>query len=132
MVTGGVQRELRRGRGRTPMKTTQVEGAEGDREDHARDAGGTAAVVPADEQRVEQEEQPDRREPRSAATQGCSCTSVRLVTRGHTRAVSLLIRQAAPATKIANQPTALTTAYQGRSRVSGERAISATPYIGVQ
>jgi hypothetical protein len=26
----------------------------------------------------------------------------------------------------------LTTAYQGSSRVSGERAISATPYIGVQ
>ena len=38
--------------------------------------------------------------------------------------MSLLIRHAAPATKSANQATALTTAYQGSSWVSGERAIS--------
>ena len=96
------------------------------------------AVVPAHEQRVEQEEQPDRREPRSAATQRLLVLH-RLTHRrqashpsGHTRAVSLLIRHAAPTTKIANQPTAFTTAYHGSSRVSGDRAISATPYIGVQ
>ena len=50
----------------------------------------------------------------------------------HTRAVSLLIRHAAPSTKMASQANALTTAYQGSSWVSGARATSATPYIGVQ
>ena len=50
----------------------------------------------------------------------------------HARAVSLLIRHAAPATNSPNHTTALTTAYHGSWCVSGARAISETPYIGVQ
>jgi ABC-2 type transport system permease protein len=43
--------------------------------------------------------------------------------------VSLLIRQAAPATNSRNQPTALTTAYQGSSWVNGLRLTPLHPAV---
>ena len=77
---------------------------------------------PGRPQRVEQEEQPDGGEPRarSAGPTGCPAgiggsRSWRVTLGRQTRAVSLLIRHAAPSTKIASQATALTTAYQGSS-----------------
>ena len=120
-----------------------VDGAE---QRPSRRCRATPATVsrsgPAGAQRVEQEEQPDGGEERPSrpgdAWLSSSPGTGRVSAHGghgsgtHTRAVSLLIRHAAPRTKIANQPIALTMAYHGSSWVSGARATSATPYIGDQ
>ena len=81
--------------------------------------------------------------PRSAGPVGCTLQSrrglaslmaVTVVDRRQTRAVSLLIRHAAPPTKIASQATRLTTQATMRqlAGAAAQRASSATPYIGVQ
>ena len=134
-----------------PQPDQHVDGAERDRRRHAQHAPDRVPVLPAHAQGLDEEEQPDRREHGSAAGDRVGQLSGREAVRGggrhgghaspgrvadpwpgHTRAVSLLIRQAAPPTNRPSQQTALTTAYQGSSWVSGALATSATPYIGVQ
>ena len=114
--------------------------SERQRHDDAEHAAQLVAVGPALQQRADQEEQPDTREERTQPPHpdllvrrgGGVRAHGGQVSHAQTRAVSLLIRHAAPATKIPSQATMLTTAYHGSSRVSGARATSATPYMGVQ
>src|SRR5262249_38129179 len=121
-----------------PEPQRHVDDGEGDRARHADDAAHLVAVLPAVGERVDEEEEPDAREQRPQPAHrpfsGDPCLLVggprghsENASAGHTRAVSLLIRHAAPRTKIVSQPTALTTAYNGSSPVSGARVISATP-----
>ena len=139
----GQRRRDRRVRGEVvavasqPHPDRHVVGAEDHRHQPAHDAGDGVAGVPRRHQRVEQEEQPDGGEPDPPAPgdrrrgDRAAAAHPRHASR-QTRAVSLLIRHAAPSTKIASQATALTTAYQGSSWVRGARATCETPYIGVQ